>query len=73
MRCMERLVKALCQPSNPYRHLFPSPVRWMVDRIGGWTYRDCVLAWWEYNGRTEFFASSQEARRIRSALKEGSG
>lgn len=69
MRCMERLVKAVRQPCNPYRALFPAPVRWIVSRIKGDTYRDCVVAWWEYNGRTEFFASAQEARRVRCALK----
>ena len=70
MRCMQRLVRAVCQPSNPYLHLFPTPVRWMVGRIKGYAYRDCVLAWWEYNGRTEFFSSPQEARRVRSAVKD---
>lgn len=72
MRCMERLVRAVRQPSNPYRALFPSPVRWMADRIRGDTYMDCVMAWWEYNGRTEFFASPQEGRRVRTVLKAGS-
>lgn len=71
MRCMVRLVKAIRQPSNPYLPLFPSPVRWMVARIRGDSFRDCVMAWWEYNGRTEFFASPQEGRRVRTALKAG--
>ena len=71
MRCMERLVKAVRQPSNPYLTLFPSPVRWIVAHARGDTYQDCVAAWWEYNGRTEFFASSYEARRVRCALKAG--
>ncbi len=29
------------------------------------------MAWWEYNGRTEFFASPFEARRVRCAIKAG--
>ncbi len=70
-RCMERLVKAVRQVSNPYRSIFPLPVQQVVHRIRGDTYRHCVLAWWEYNGRTEFFASAQEARRVRCALKAG--
>ena len=37
----------------------------------GNTYQHCVAAWWEYNGRTEFFATAQEARRVRCALKAG--
>jgi len=73
MRCMQRLVKAVRQPSNPYRVLFPSPVRWIVAHIKGDTYKDCVMAWWEYNGRTEFFASPYEARRVRCAIKSGVG
>ena len=71
MRCMERLVRAVRQPENPYRAAFPPPVQWIVSRIQGDTYQHCVLAWWEYNGRTEFFASAQEARRVRCALKAG--
>lgn len=71
MRCMKRLVKAVRQPGNPYLPLFPAPVRWIVSRIRGNTYADCVVAWWEYNGRTEFFASAHEARRVRCALKGG--
>ncbi len=31
------------------------------------------MAWWEYNGRTELFASSHEARRVRCAIKAGVG
>ena len=68
-RCMERLVKAARQDSNPYRAIFPFPVQQIVQRIKGDTYHHCVLAWWEFNGKTEFFASAQEARRVRCALK----
>jgi hypothetical protein len=70
-RCMERLVMAVRQPGNMYRHIFPIPVLTMVDSIKGDTYLHCVVAWWEYNGRTEFFSSSQEAKRVRSAVKAG--
>ena len=70
-RCMERLVQAMRQPSNPYRDVFPFPVQWMVQRVRANTYQHCVLAWWEYNGRTEFFASAQEARRVRCVIKAG--
>jgi hypothetical protein len=71
MRCMQRLVRAVRQPTNPYLPLFPSPARWIASSISGDTYQHCVLAWWEFNGRTEFFASPQEARRVRCALKAG--
>lgn len=70
-RCMERLVKAVRQANNPYRHIFPMPVSSISLRIKDNTYQHCVAAWWEYNGNTEFFASAQEARRVRCALKAG--
>lgn len=70
-RCMERLVKAIRQPSNPYRHILPLPVQSIIRLIEDNTYQHCVAAWWEYNDRTEFFASSQEARRVRCAIKAG--
>ena len=68
-RCMERLVRAIRQATNPLACVLPTPVRTIVALIRGDTYFDCVMAWWEYNGRTEFFASAQEARRVRCAIK----
>jgi hypothetical protein len=68
-RCMERLVKAIRQGGNPFACVLPLPVRTIVTLIKGDTYLHCVMAWWEYNGRTEFFASAQEARRVRGAVK----
>lgn len=70
-RCMERLVTAIRQPDNLYRNIFPAPVQRMVLSITGNTYPHCVVAWWLYNGKTEFFATPQEAKRVRSALKTG--
>lgn len=71
LRCMERLVAAVRQPDNPYRTIFPLPVQTICLAIRGNTYLHCVAAWWEYNGRSNFFASAQEARRVRCALKAG--
>ena len=68
-RCMERLVHAARDPGNPYRSLFPAPVLAILDAVKGDTHQDCMQAWWDFNGRTEFFASGQEARRIRNVLK----
>lgn len=68
-RCMERLVRAARDPDNPYRPLFPAPVLAILDAAKGDTHQACMEAWWEFNGRTEFFASGQEARRVRNALK----
>jgi hypothetical protein len=70
-RCMERLVKAVRQMDNPYRHIFPLPVLSISLNIKDNTYQHCITAWWEYNGKTEFFASSHEARRVRCAIKAG--
>lgn len=70
-RCMERLVMAVRQPDNLYRNLFPSPVLKITMDISDNTYQHCVAAWWRYNDRTEFFASAQEAKRVRSAIKAG--
>lgn len=71
LRCMERLVSAVRQESNPYKAIFPLPVQAMVRTIKDNTYLHCVAAWWEYNHRSVFFASTQEARRVRCALKAG--
>lgn len=68
-RCMRRLVEGVRQADNPYKHLFPVPVQSILDMTKDNTYRACVAAWWEYNGRTEFFSSGQEARRVRSVVK----
>lgn len=70
-RCMNRLVAAVRQPENMYRPFFPAPVVWMVDHIEENTYQHCVGAWWRYNHRTVFFASPQEAKRVRCAVKNG--
>ena len=70
-RCMERLVVAVRQPDNMFRSIFPAPVQRITRDIAGDTYQHCVAAWWLYNGRTEFFFSPQEAKRVRSAVKAG--
>lgn len=70
-RCMERLVIAVRQPDNLYRFIFPFPVLRITRDITGNTYQHCVAAWWVYNGKSEFFSSPQEAKRVRSAIKAG--
>jgi hypothetical protein len=66
---MERLIEGARQEENPYRDLFPLPVQTILDATTDNTYRACVASWWEYNGRTEFFSSGHEARRVRSVVK----
>ena len=68
-RCMGRLVLAARDPSNPYSCVFPGPVKHILERVVANTFVACVVAWWDFNGRTEFFASGQEARRVRGAVK----
>ena len=68
-RCMVRLIAGARQPDNPYRCVFPVPVATILDAVKENTYHACVFAWWEYNGRTEFFSSGHEARRVRSVVK----
>ena len=70
-RCTERLFRALRQEGNPFRSSFPFPVECMLANLKGDTYAHAVAAWWEYNGRTEFFRSPCEAKRVRQALKQG--
>jgi hypothetical protein len=70
-RCMERLVAAGREEINPYRSIFPAPVRSILDAVRDNTFQACVASWWTYNDRSEFFASGQEARRVRNALKTG--
>ena len=70
-RCMERLIAAGRQEANPYRSIFPGPVQSILDAVQANNFQACVASWWTYNDRTEFFASGQEARRVRNALKTG--
>lgn len=68
-RCMERLIKAARQHDNPYRCVFPVPVQTILDNIEENNFYACVKSWWAYNGHSEFFASGQEARRVRNVVK----
>ena len=69
-RCMERLITAARQADNPYRVVFPVQALTILDNARGNTLHACVVSWWVYNGRTEFFASGYEARMVRCALKK---
>lgn len=70
-RCMERLVTALRQTDNPFRAGLPLPVQAIASRVTGDTFTHVVAAWWDYNGRTHFFRTAHEARRVRCAAKQG--
>jgi len=70
-RCMSRLFQALRDEGNPYRQMFPLPVTWMLSRMKEDTYAHAVAVWWEFNGRTQFFRTAAEARRVRTAIKQG--
>ena len=64
-------MRAARTESNPFRLSFPLPVRTILAMSKGNTYMHAIAAWWEYNGRTQFFRSPQEARRVRCAIKAG--
>ena len=51
------------------RTCLPMPALSIVENMMGCTYRDAVLSWWKYNGETEFFGHAEQARRVRSAIK----
>jgi len=70
-RCMKRLMRAARTSDNPFRRCFPLPVKTILSMTKGDTYVHAISAWWEYNGRTQFFRSPQEARRVRCAIKTG--
>lgn len=70
-RCMDRLIRAMRQDDNPFQHALPLPAQTIVRGIQGNTYLHVVASWWEYNGKTDFFSSSEEVRRVRCAIKQG--
>lgn len=70
-RCMERLIRAVRQDDNPFLSALPLPAQSIVRRLKGDSYGHVVAAWWDYNGKSEFFQSAQEARRVRCAIKQG--
>lgn len=70
-RCMPRLFQALRDERNPYQQMIPLPVVWMLAHMKEDSYTHAVAAWWEYNRRTQFFRTAGEARRVRTAIKQG--
>lgn len=70
-RCTDRLFRAIKQACNPYRPSYPFPVACILEAMRGDSYAHAVTAWWEFNGRTEFFRSPGEAKRVRQAMKQG--
>lgn len=67
-RCIGRLLAGVRQQGNPFLSIFPLPVLSILSKITENTYDACVSAWWDYNGRTEFFGSGAEAKRVRLLL-----
>lgn len=70
-RCMVRLMMAIRQEDNPFYHMFPLPVKTIIHTIKDNTYHHAVLAWWNYNGRTQFFSHAKQVRRVRYVIKKG--
>ncbi len=67
-RCIGRLLAGVRQPGNPFIRAFPLPAQTILSNLKDNTYDECVRAWWDYNGNTEFFGSGAEAKRVRSFL-----
>ena len=84
LRCTLRLVHALAteECARPLLGLMPVQVQAMVEVIAGRIERgqkilttdnllnELVRAWWEYNGRTVFFAHNVTAKFVRKMIKE---
>jgi hypothetical protein len=78
-RCVLRLLTALRDPGDDWvpRLLFglmPLPVQTMIGMLppcmeGEGVMRAIVRVWWEYNGRTVFFASHLTAKLVRKMVK----
>jgi hypothetical protein len=80
-RCALRLVKALLaaldsgqQCQRGALELMPVPVQVMVSKLprdisGDTLLPQLVKAWWEYNGRTVFFAHNLTAKLVRKMIK----
>lgn len=69
-RCMDRLVRAARQPTgNGALHVFPLPALEILGLMQGTTAEAGLLAWWDYNDRTEFFSNAEAAKRVRAVLK----
>ena len=77
-RCCLRLVRAL-RDANPAPWLFwllPLPVRVMLEMVSpeeveGDLLGGLVRVWWEYNGRSVFFAHNMTAKLVRKMVKNG--
>ena len=68
-RCMHRLAACMASDDYLYGWVVPAPVRAILRAMRGRSEQHAAaLAWWEYNGRTEFFPNSRVARAVRQAL-----
>lgn len=68
-RCVQRLVLALKQPGNPLRKALPMQVETILGNMEGEDVHSAISAWWDYNGKCEFFANGDAARFVRSSIK----
>jgi hypothetical protein len=79
-RCVLRLLSALATQAcaRPLLALMPLPVQVMVGMIGDKSRQlttltlidELVRVWWDYNGRTVFFAHNLTAKLVRRMIKE---
>ena len=72
-RCLPRLVEALSDKGSPFAPSVPLPVQSILARAESGDSLSLALAWWEFNGRSQFFRHTQTAKIIRGFLKGDPG
>lgn len=68
-RCVQRLIMAIKQPTNPLRKILPLQAESILKNMEGDDIYSSVSAWWKYNNNTEFFSSGNTARLVRNVIK----
>jgi len=69
LRCIERLLRALRSAGNRLRGAIPLPALTILDSLEKCDLPSITKAWWEYNGKTQFFRHAQTARLVRGLAK----
>jgi hypothetical protein len=70
-RCVARMIAALSDPVNIHRQFIPPQALEIIGKITKTPpdIHSIVLAWWEFNNRTEFFSSPKLAKVVRAAVR----
>jgi len=68
-RCVGRLLSSLQDPTNPFAPLIPLPAKVILSRLEALDLVSIGKAWWDLNGKTQFFRHAQTAKIIRAIQK----